>query len=193
MKKLFILFAIAGAFLMTSCKNGATDEAKMKLKTFDSTWTAMGTMAAGWGDSLKNACAMCEKCCADGDAMECCEHMKGTKDSLMMPCKNDMSMMQDMKNGWDAEMPKWDSLHAKLDGLKAKVEKGDSNDEEINKTLRELQTAMDEGGKGMQEWITKFSESKMACMKNMDACKMGWSNANCPDKKCSHHKEMKKS
>ena len=191
--KLILFSAAAGMFLMTSCSHGPSEEAKKKVAAFDSAWTAMGSMAMGWSDSLNNAVAMSENCCKAGEAMECCEHMKGMKDSLMMPCMNDKKALADMKAAWDAEMPMWDSLQKKLDALKEGVAKGTSSDAQINTALAELQAASDKGAAEMGPWVEKFNAAKMTCMKNMDDCKANWSSASCPDKKCPHHKEMKKS
>ena len=180
-------------FFMTSCSHGPSAESKAKVAAFDSAWSAMGTMAMAWGDSLNNAVSMCDNACKAGDEMACCEHMKGTKDSLMMPCKTDLQSFHDMKSAWDAEMPMWDSLQKKLDGIKEGVAKETATDEQINATLTELQAAADKGAAEMGTWVEKFNAAKMSCMKNMETCKAGWSGANCPDKKCSHHKADKKS
>jgi len=190
--KLFILSAAAGMFFITSCSHGPSEEAKKKVAAFDSAWSAMGTIAMAWGDSLNAAVSMCDNACKAGDEMDCCEHMKGAKDSLMMPCKTDMQSFHDMKSAWDAEMPMWDSLQKKLDGIKEAVAKGTATDEQINTTLAELQAAADKGSAEMGPWIEKFNAAKMNCMKNMEACKTGWGNAKCSDKKCTHGKEGKK-
>lgn len=191
--KLILLSAVAGMFFMVSCSHGPSEEAKKKVASFDSAWSAMGTMAMAWGDSLNQMVAMCENCCKEGEAMECCEHMKANKDSLLMPCKNDMKIFQDMKAAWDAEMPMWDSLQKKLDALKEGVAKGTATDEQINTALAELQAASDKGGAEMGPWIENFNAAKAKCMQNCTSCKEGLSNASCTEKKCSHHKEEKKS
>jgi hypothetical protein len=125
--------------------------------------------------------------------MACCEHLQGTKDSLMNPCKNDLKAFQDMKTAWDAEMPMWGALQAKLDSLKEGVAKGTATDEQINAALTELQAASEKGGAEMGPWIENFNAAKMNCMKNMESCKTGWSASKCADKKCAHGKEEKKS
>ena len=191
--KLFILCAAAGMFFMTSCSHGPSAESKAKVAVFDSAWSAMGSMAMAWGDSLNTAVTMCETACKDGEAMSCCDHLKGCKDSLMAPCMNDMKTFQEMKTAWDAEMPMWNALQAKLDSLKDGVAKGTATDEQINAALTELQAATDKGGAEMGLWIEKFTAAKMNCMKNMETCKAGWSAAKCADKKCMHGKEEKKS
>jgi len=191
--KLILLCAVAGMFFMASCSHGPSAESKAKVAAFDSAWSAMGSMAMAWGDSLNNAVTMCDNACKAGDEMDCCEHMKGAKDSLMMPCKNDMQSFHDMKTAWDAEMPMWNALQAKLDSLKDGVAKGSATDEQINAALTELQAATDKGAAEMGPWVEKFSAAKMNCMKNMEACKAGWSAAQCSDKKCKHSKEEKKS
>lgn len=191
MKSKLILFsAVAGMFLMASCsKSGPSEEAKKKVATFDSAWGAMGTMAMAWGDSLNSMVAMCEGCCKEMDAMECCEHVKPTKDSLAAPCQNDKKVFQDMKTAWDAEMPMWNELQAKLDTLKANVNSGKATDEEINTALTELQAAADKGNSEMGPWIEKFTAAKNACMKNCTSCKEGMTAASCSDKKCGMHKK----
>ena len=183
--KLFILSAAAGMFFITSCSHGPSEEAKKKVAAFDSAWSAMGTIAMAWGDSLNAAVSMCDNACKAGDEMDCCEHMKGAKDSLMMPCKTDMQSFHDMKSAWDAEMPMWDSLQKKLDGIKEAVAKGTATDEQINTTLAELQAAADKGSAEMGPWIEKFNAAKMNCMKNMEACKTRWGNAKCSRKTCT--------
>jgi hypothetical protein len=191
--KMILMAAAAGLFFMTSCSHGPSEEAKKKVAAFDSTWTAMGTSAMAWGDSLNQMVTMCEGCCKEGEAMECCEHMKADKDSMLMPCMNDMKAFQEMKSSWDAEMPMWDSLQAKLDALKEGVAKGTSSDDQINSTLAELQAAADKGSAQMGPWIDNFKAAKAKCMENCSSCKDGMSNMNCSDKKCSHHKAEKKS
>lgn len=187
--KLFIVALFTGATLMTSCSGGLSEESKKKVAAFDSSWSAMGTMAKAWGDSLNQAVALCETACKDGDAMECCEHLKGTKDSLLTPCVHDMTAFQEIKKSWDAEMPMWDELQKKLDALKEKVSKGEGTDKEVNDLLAELQAASDKGAAEMQPWIEKFNGVKMNAMKNMETCKTNWSNTKCADKKCADHKK----
>lgn len=177
---------------MASCAHGPSEEAKKKVAAFDSSWNAMGAMAKACEDSIHAALANCENCCKAGEAMECCEHTKMAKDSLMSPCKNDMTAFQEMEKGWDAEKPKWDSLQTKLEAIKAQVAKGEGTDEEINKGLSELQAAMDEGNKGLQEVMAKLTEMKAMCMKNAETCKAGWSAVSCSDKKCAAHKKEEK-
>jgi len=184
--KFFLFAAIAGMFLMTSCsKEGPSEEAKMQVAAFDSAWSAMGTSAMAWGDSLTQAVTMCETACKDGDAMECCEHLTGTKDSLMMPCKNDMKVFQDMKTAWDAEMPMWNELQEKHDALKESVSNGTATDESINAALTELQAAVDKGGSEMGPWIEKFNTAKATSISNMTTCKNGWAGAQCSDEECA--------
>lgn len=188
--KLFFLSAVAGMFLMASCsQSGPSAESKAKVAAFDSAWSAMGTMAMAWGDSLNNMVAMCEGCCKEVDAMECCEHMKATKDSLAAPCKNDMKVFQDMKTAWDAEMPMWNELQAKLDTLKANVANGKATDEQVTAALAELQGAADKGAADMGPWVEKFTAAKTACMNNCSSCKNGMTAASCADKKCASHKK----
>lgn len=191
--KLFLLSAVAGLLAITSCSSGPSEETKRKVAAFDSAWTAMGTLAMAWGDSLNNALSMCETACKDGDAMSCCEHLAHTKDSLMAPCKNNLATFQEMKKNWDAEMPMWNALQAKLDSLKDGVAKGTITDEKINSALAELQAASDKRGAEMGPWIEKFNAARATCKQNIDNCKMAWSNTKCPDKKCTHGKEEKKS
>ena len=182
--KLFLLSAIAGMFMMTSCSSGPSAETKTKVAALDSAWSLMNTAAKAVSDSLNMCATMCENGCKAGDAMECCEHVKGAKDSLMTPCKNDMAMFQDMKKSWESQKPMWDSLQAKLDGIKADVASGKGKDADINAGVAELQTALDNGNKALADFATKLSEAKMGCMKNMDACKTAWGNVKCMDKKC---------
>ncbi len=188
--KLFLLSACASLFMLASCSHGPSAETKAKVASFDSTWTAMGTMAKATEDSLKACLTMCETGCKNGDAMECCGHMKKAKDSLMTPCKNDMGALQEIKKNWDAQLPMWDSLNTKWNALKEKAGKGEGTDKEINDVITELQAAMDNGNKGLQEAIAKINEMKMTCMKNMDNCKAGWANVKCMDKKCPMGKKM---
>ena len=190
MKKLFLLSLCAGLFILASCSHGPSAETKAKINAFDSAWNAMGAMAKAASDSLTACVTMCEGCCKAGDAMECCDHMKGAKDSLMMPCKKDMGMFQEMKKSWDAQMPMWDSLMKKEISLKEKADKGEGTDKEINDGLAELQAAMDNGNKGLMEGMTKMNDMKMMCMKNMDMCKIGWAGVKCMDKKCPMGKKM---
>ena len=182
--KLFLLSACAGLFMLTSCSHGPSAETKTKVAALDSAWTAMGTVAHAWSDSISAAVTMCEEGCKAGDAMECCEHTKAAKDSLMMPCKNDMANVQEMRKNWDAQKPMWDSLQMKLDGIKEQVSKGEGKDAEINAAVTELQAALDNGNKGLADFAAKFNEGKMTCMKNMEACKAGWAGVKCTDKKC---------
>lgn len=192
--KLFLLSAIAGMFLMTSCSHsGPSAETKTKVAALDSSWTAMGTVAQAWGDSIATAATFCENACKAGDEMTCCEHLKGKKDSLMAPCKNDMGMFQEMKKSWEAQKPMWDSLNTKFTALKEKAAKGEGTDEEINAGLAELQAALDNGNKGLGEFAAAFNEAKINCMKNMETCKAGWSSASCSDKKCAAAAAPKKS
>ena len=191
--KLFLLSACAGLFLLASCSHGPSAETKAKVAAFDSTWTAMGAVAKSCEDSIHAAVAMCEGACKAGEAMECCEHMKGGKDSLMMPCMNDMNAFKEMEKGWDAEKPLWDSLQAKLVAIKDQVAKGEGTDKEINDGLAELQAAMDKGNAELQEGMAKLNDMKMMCMKNMDNCKAGWANVKCMDKKCPMGMGKKKS
>jgi hypothetical protein len=188
--KLFILSACASLFMLASCSHGPSAETKAKVAAFDSAWTAMGTAAKAAEDSINACVTMCENGCKAGDAMECCEHMKAAKDSLMTPCKNDMMGCEEMKKGWDAQKPMWDSLMTKFTALKEKVGKGEGTDKEINDELAGLQAAMDNGNKGMMEGMAKMNEMKASCMKNMDACKAGWGNVKCMDKKCTMGKKM---
>ena len=182
--KLFLLSACAGLFMLASCSHGPSAETKTKVAALDSAWTAMNTAAKAVSDSLTACATMCEEGCKAGDAMECCEHLKGAKDSLMMPCKNDMAMFGDMKKGWESQKPMWDSLQAKLDGIKADVAAGTGKDEEINKGVADLQAALDNGNTQLADFASKVSEAKMACMKNMEMCKAGWAGEKCMDKKC---------
>ena len=188
--KFFLLSLCAGLFMLASCSHGPTAETKKKVAAFDSAWTAMGTMAKAAGDSLNAAVTMCDNGCKQGDAMACCEHMKKGKDSLMSPCKKDLGMFQEMKKNWDAQKPMWDSLMTKETALKDKADKGQGTDKEINDGLASLQTAMDNGNKGMQDFMTKFNEAKMTCMKDAEACKSGWGTMKCTDKKCAMGKKM---
>jgi len=176
---------------MASCSQSEPSaETKAKVAAFDSSWTVMGATAAAWGDSINTAASFCENACKQGDEMACCEHLKRTKDSLMMPCKNDMGMFQEMKKSWEAQKPMWDSLNTKFTALKEKAAKGEGTDKEINDGLAELQAALDNGNAGMGEFVAKFNEAKMNCMKNMETCKAGWSAAACADKKCAEmHKK----
>ena len=185
----FLLPAYAGLFILASCSHGPSAETKQKVAAFDSAWNAMGVTAKSWDDSLSKAVAFCETACKEGDAMECCEHMKAAKDSLMMPCKNDMSMFQEMQKKWDADLPQWVVLQAKLDSIKGKVAKGQGTDVEINTGIAELQTAMTAGSKELEDFIAKFNGAKTACMKNMESCKVSWAGVQCPDKKCMMHKK----
>ena len=187
--KLFILSLFVGSILITSCSHGPSAETKMKVASFDSSWSAMAAIGKGWGDSLNMAASNCEMGCKNGDAMACCEHLKTTKDSLMMPCKNDMAMFQEMKKSWDAQVPMWDSLTNKVNELKEKVAGGKVGDQEINAELAGLQTILDNGNSRMAGWVTKFNDAKMNCMKNMEACKSSWGNAKCTAKKCSMTKK----
>ncbi len=183
--KLFILSACAGFMMLASCSApGPSAESKAKVAAFDSAWTAMGSSAMAWGDSLTQALTMCESACSNGAAMECCEHMQGKKDSLMMPCMNDMKAFQDMKSKWDAEMPMWNELQTKLDTLKANVANGKATDEQINSTLAELQGAADKGATEMGPWMESFNAARAACKNNMMSGKMGWEASSCTDKKC---------
>lgn len=186
--KLFIVTLFAGATLLTSCGGGLSEESKKKVAAFDSTWTADSKMAMAWGDSLNQCVSMCEAGCKAGDEMACCEHLKACKDSLMAPCKTDMTCMQDMKTAWDSEMPMWDSLQKQLDGLKEKVANGSANNTEVDATLAILQAAKDKGAAGMGEWMTKFNEGKMNCMKNGEACKAAWGKTSCKVKGCMGNK-----
>lgn len=187
--KFYFLSALAGVFFLASCGGGISDGTKSALAKLDSAWGEAGKSAMAWGDSLTAAITWCENACKDGDAMECCEHMKGKKDSLMGPCKNDLTAFQDMKTKWDAEMPKWDSLEAKLTAAKDKVAKNEGTDAEINAVITELQAAMDAGAAEMQTWVTNFNAAKTTCMNNMQACKTGWESAKCEDKKSAMHKK----
>ena len=183
--KLFLFSACAGLFLLASCSApGPSAESKAKVAAFDSAWSAMGTMASAWGDSLTQAVTLCENACKAGEEMACCQHLKGTKDSLMMPCMNDKKTMQEMKTAWDAEMPMWNEMQAKLDTLKANVASGKATDEQVTAALAELQGAADKGAAGMGPWVEKFNTCKASCMSNMAACKSGWSGATCKEKKC---------
>ncbi|MEW6468931.1 MAG: hypothetical protein AB1458_08410 [Bacteroidota bacterium] len=190
--KLSVLSAFAGVLFLASCSSGPSEATKKSLAALDSSWTAMGTMAMAWGDSLNKALAWCETACKEGEGMQCCEHLTGTKDSLMAPCKNDLKVFQDMKAAWDAEMPMWDSLQAKLDGIKEKVAKNEGTDEEINKVIAEIQGAMDNGSKEMETWVANFNAAKTTCMNNATACKTAWESAKCSDKKCSSMKKEEK-
>ena len=189
-KQPFILSVVTGMFIMISCSHGPSEEAKKKVASFDSDWSDLGATAKAWGDSLNKESAMCEGACKAGEAIECCEHTKAAKDSLMMPCKNDMALFHDMKKNWDAQMPMMDSLNAIFIALKEKVSSGKANDAEINIVLGELQTAIDFGSKGLLDWMSKFKDAKMTCIKNMESCKMGWANVKCMDKKCPIGKKM---
>jgi len=182
--KLFLLSVCAGFLMLTSCSNGPSAETKAKVAALDSAWTVMGTTASTLSDSLAAASANCENCCKAGETMECCEHMKAEKDSLMSPCKNDMTMFEEMKNSWVAEKPMWDSLTATLEGLKEKAASGKGTDAEINAGVTELQAALDNGNKSLEEFAAKLNEVKMTCMKNMETCKTELANAKCADKKC---------
>ena len=187
--RLFILAAVAGMFTLASCSHGPSAETKAKVASFDSAWTAMGAVAKAAEDSIHACVAMCEGCCKAGDAMDCCAHTKGAKDSLMMPCKGDLAAFQEMEKGWDAQKPMWDSLMTQFTALKEKVAKGEGTDEEINAALAPLQAAMDKGNAGLQEGAAKVGEMKAACMKNMESCKSGWAGVACTEKKCDHAKK----
>ena len=189
-KQLYILSAVTGMFFMISCSHRPSEEAKKKLASFDSAWSMMSTMAKTDADFLNTTVSNCENSCKAGDAMECCEHTKTAKDSLMDPCKNDMAVLYNLKKLWDAQTPMWDSLNTALNTLKEKVVSGKTNVEEINKTVNAMHIAMDNGNKGMQEFMTRFNDAKMTCMKNMESCKAGWVNVKCTDKKCPMGKKM---
>lgn len=188
--KLFLLSTCAALFMLTSCSHGPSAETKSKVAALDSAWTVMEKSASALSDSLNTASANCENACKAGDAMECCEHIKGQKESLMSPCKNDMSTFEEMKKGWFSQKPMWDSLNTKLSELKEKVASGKVKDAEINASVTELQNALDNGNKSMQEFAAKLNDSKMTCMKNMETCKEGWGNVKCTDKKCTMGKKM---
>ena len=188
--KLFLLSACAALFMLASCAHGPSAETKAKVAALDSAWTVMGTAAGALSDSLNAASANCEKCCKAGDAMECCEHMKTQKDSVMMPCHHDMAAFEEMKMDWFSQKPMWDSLNTKLTELKEKVASGKAKDEEIVASVNELQAALDNGNTSMAEFAARFNDSKMTCMKNMETCKAGMSNVKCTDKKCAMEKKM---
>ena len=188
--KFFLLSAVAGMFLLVSCSHGPSAETKAKVAAFDSTWNAMGMTAKATEDSLKAALAMCEGACKAGDAMECCEHMKGAKDSLMSPCMNDMQLFQGMKAQWDAQLPMWDSLNTQWNALKEKAGKGEGTDKEFTDGVAEFHAMIDNGNMALQQAIAKLNEMKMGCMKNMENCKAGWANVKCMDKKCPMGKKM---
>lgn len=188
--KLFLLSACANLFVLASCSNGPSAETKEKVATFDSAWATMGNLATATEDSLNACVTMCENGCKAGDAVECCEHMKAAKDSLMIPCKNDMAACGEMKKNLDVQLPMWDSLNTKWTALKDKMAKDEGTDNEINDGIAELQAAMDNGNKWLQEAIGKINEMKMICTKNMDNCKAGWTNVKCMDKKCPMGKKM---
>ena len=182
--KHFLLSACAGLFLLASCSHGPSAETKTKVAALDSAWSAMNTAAKAVSDSLGACATMCGDACKAGDAMECCEHLKGAKDSLMMPCKNDMAMFDDMKKNWESQKPTWDSLQAKLDGVKADAASDKGQDAEIMTEVGELQAALDNGNAQLAEFSAKLAEAKMGCMKNMENCKAGWAGEKCMDKKC---------
>jgi hypothetical protein len=188
--KIFLLSSCIALFILSSCSHGPSAETKAKVAAFDSAWTAMGSVAKAAEDSINACVTMCESCCKAGDAMECCEHMKKEKDSLMSPCKNDMMGFEEMKKSWDSQKPMWDSLMTKFAALKEKAENGKGTDKEINDGLAELQAAMDNGNKGLMDGMSKMNEMKATCMKNMNDCKAGWANAKCSDKKCDMGKKM---
>jgi uncharacterized coiled-coil protein SlyX len=188
--KIFLLSVCASLFMLSSCSHGPSAETKAKVAALDSAWTAMGNTAAALSDSLNAASVTCENACKAGDGMKCCEHMQAQKDSAMRPCKNDMTAFEEMKKGWFSQKPMWDSLNTRLAELKEKVAGGKGNDAEINASVTELQTALDNGNKSMAEFASKFNETKMLCMKNMESCKSaGWENMKCTDKKCSMEKK----
>jgi hypothetical protein len=187
--KNLILSTCVTLFMLTSCSHGPSTETKAKVVAFDSAWTAMDSMAKAAKDSINACVTMCESCCKAESAMDCCEHMKKKKDSLMTPCKNDMMGFEEMKKNWDSQKPMWDSLMTKFAALKEKAENGKGTDKEINDGLAQLRAAMDNGNNSLMEGMAKINEMKANCMKNMDDCNASLSNAKCSKKKCDMGKK----
>jgi hypothetical protein len=191
--KLFFAAAIVCSLFFAACSGGGpSDATKKSVAAFDSAWGQMSANVMALGDSVKSAMSKCEGCCKSSES--CCEHMKGKMDSMMMPCMNDMKNFQSIMETMTSAKPQWDSAATKFAEFKEKVNKGEIKDEEATKELAMFQTKMDEGGKVVAEWWTKFNDAKSACMKNMSDCMNACKDMKCSDKKCaSMHKDEKKS
>ena len=81
--KLFLLSACAGLFLLASCSHGPSAETKTKVAALDSAWSAMNTAAKAVSDSLTACTTMCESCCKEGEAMECCDECGRTPEAAV--------------------------------------------------------------------------------------------------------------
>jgi polyhydroxyalkanoate synthesis regulator phasin len=192
--KLFYAAAFVCSLFFAACSGGGpSDATKKSVAAFDSAWGQMSMNVMALSDSVKSALAKCEACCKGSES--CCEHLKGKMDSVMAPCKNDMTAFQGIMETMNGAKPQWDSAAASFTAFKEKVNKGEIKDEEATKTLAEFQSKMDEGGKIVADWWNKFNEAKASCEKNMQSCMQACTDMKCTDKKCAdmHKKHEKKS
>ena len=169
MKAKLFTVAVASTLFFAACKHAPTEQTMKDIAAFETKWTEMSTKATGLGTDLQTAFDACNKTCEQTAAVATeglKEEAKTTFDAAVSGCKADKTTFEELKKNWDAEGATWAEVQTQFTDLKEKATKGTITNDEATKLLAELNTKLDAGNKGLDEWAAKVTAAKETCTKN---------------------------